>query len=441
MAGGPFLPLAGGTMDAFPNGIINAHTIIGPTGGTLSLNSLNSGTTGNVNITSNNTNIKVGDPIDSITMNANTKLDIYSPAIIQPPTGYTYPNNPSIALDIKNWFNSINGFTNIGLKLSGFQNQGAIDVIQIGGITGGLGLATNGINILNLDSSSLGETCAFRAGGAFPNNILGFDNSYGVNLTNIRKNGTGIGECVAFKATEIISNLANSLGVASGLLITDIQAVQGVAQGIYIKDVSSTGKKAYGAFFDNIQSFGDEALGLKLKSINGKLDTYGINIETVNSSNQNAYGIYITGVTSVVGGTQAYGIFQNGLISGGNVLQSKLECGASETTSQPLPSLNVIGTVQSSVQLTGPISPYTISNNAGNTVISDDAANTVINLPAIPYFGAEYTIWKTHGGSVAITPAPGQPINGGTGFFAFLGAAYKTATIVWSGTEWLAHLN
>jgi hypothetical protein len=142
-----------------------------------------------------------------------------------------------------------------------------------------------------------------------------------------------------------------------------------------------------------------------------------------------------------LGGTLGYGIFQNGLISGGNVLQSKLECGASETTSQPLPSLNVIGTVQSSVQLTGAISPYTIANNAGNTVISDDAANTDIILPAIPYIGAEYTIWKTHGGAVTITPSIGQPINGGAGPFNFSVAAYGTMTLVWIGTEWLAHLN
>ena len=260
-------------------------------------------------------------------------------------------------------------------------------------------------------------------------------------MTSIIKNGNGIGECVAFKATDIISNLAGSLGVASGLLITNILAVQGIAQGIYIKDVSSSGKKAYGAFFDNIQSTGDEAIGLNLISIVGNLNTYGINIQTVTSSTQNAYGIYITGVTIVLGGIQAYGIYQNGLISGGNVLQSKLECGASETTSQPLPSLNVIGTIQSSVQLTGAISSYTISNNAGNTVVSDNAANTVINLPAIPYFGAEYTIWKTHGGAVTITPSIGQPINGSPGTFTFLGAAYGTMTLVWSGTEWLAHLN
>jgi hypothetical protein len=267
--------------------------------------------------------------------------------------------------------------------------------------------------------------------------VFDYNNTVG-NQTAIKVDTiTGVGQVEAFRCSAVTST---GTGDAIGLVATGINA-SGTATGYGISCENIIGTvKGVGANFRDIN--GLEALGVSIVNVNASTSrAVGINIETVKSTGNDAFGLFIQGVTSVLGGTLGYGIFQNGLISGGNVLQSKLECGASETTSQPLPSLNVIGTVQSSVQLTGAISSYTISNNAGNTVISDDAANTVINLPAIPYFGAEYTIWKTHGGTVAITPAPSQPINGSPGPFTFLGAAYKTATIVWSGSEWLAHLN
>ena len=60
-------------------------------------------------------------------------------------------------------------------------------------------------------------------------------------------------------------------------------------------------------------------------------------------------------------------------------------------------------------------------------------------MPTTRFTGAIYTIIKKQAGSITIN-GNGANINGAASF-THSGAIYGTMTIVYDGTEWLAHLN
>jgi hypothetical protein len=70
---GVYLPLAGGTMDVFPAGVINAHTIVGPAGGILLLDA---GALGDVNVQASGGNASLTG--DSANVSAANGVDINS---------------------------------------------------------------------------------------------------------------------------------------------------------------------------------------------------------------------------------------------------------------------------------------------------------------------------------------------------------------------------
>ena len=145
--------------------------------------------------------------------------------------------------------------------------------------------------------------------------------------------------------------------------------------------------------------------------------------------------MYIDNITSTGGG--AYGIFQTGAPNVINVFRNNIECGAGELSSQTNATIRAFGTLQNSVQSSA-VGTYDILNNGGNVVVSL-TGNTIMQMPTTRFTGAIYTITKKHGGTITIN-GNGANINGAASF-SFSGAAYGTMTIVWDGTEWLAHLN
>jgi len=320
-----------------------------------------------------------------------------------------------------------------------------------------------GFEVKSMQTASSGSAYAFVGGNINTEN----GPAIGVNLANINATtGTGSGAFGSY-----IQNVVGTTD-ATGYSIITCDAIAGPAVGVQVAQVNASGSGlgnenatgvsvqgvfcsatsgmtatgvkvfqaqgdlAAGVQVNGITALTNDAYGIDIRDVAGPNISRGVYINNVSSSGNDAYGLHIGSVSSIGGG--AYGIYQfAGTSTISNFFHNNIECGSGESASSTNASLNVFGTIQSSVQSSA-AATYTILNNRGNVVISL-AGNTAMNMPTFRYIGAIYTITKKHGGGVTIN-GNGANINGAA-TFNHSGAIYGTMTIVWDGTEWLAHLN
>jgi len=278
--GGPpglYLPLAGGTMDASPAGVINAHTITGLTtlegdsaGNDLSILTQAGGGDIAIDATASGGSLFVDAFSTSITTGttAGAKVDINGKLVVVPPGGYAYATNPEVAIKVQNW-NNPTGNNQFGI---------VSDLI----VATGAGSAT-GITASTTAANGTGNAVGIR--------------SSGVNADT--GNATGI---------DIDSVFANA-GQAFGETITNIIAV-GDVNAIGGGNYTSTGASATGINMSSI-SGATNADGIKLNTITGSLLANGIDIQNVLSDNQ-VVGISANTMTSGAG--NAYGMILNTMV-------------------------------------------------------------------------------------------------------------------------------
>lgn len=442
--GGPFLPLAGGTMNPSPFGIIEAHTISG---------------------------------IQSLIAVNDTDLNITGNIVIQPPLTYSYPEyspgtSANAAAQIKNWdnpgtltsgqyglfidtitFNGGNVYGSYTTNITGDFAVGA-GIQSVNANTTATGLLVSDVNsaISDADGIQVGSvTGTANTTGIDIRKILGQDSGFnrGMFIRDVRQAaGAGGGESIGCEITFIEDSIA--AGDAYGMKINQIGEVNGlntIVRGIDLSGIN--GGTATGIGITNVISRTGEGYGMDIDGVDaiGGLRTYGIRIENVsNTGGNSAYGLLMDGISSA--GGQEFGVVQNGFITSGNYFQSKVEVGNAEPAFGGVaPSLNVVGTIQTTVQPANPgSSGYVVEENKGNIVVSTSAVNTHFVMPIIKYTGAKYTFIKTHAGNIAINGNVGANINGVTspalpaGQFTFSGAAYAQMQIIWIGTEWVATL-
>jgi hypothetical protein len=298
-AAGPYLPLAGGTMDPLPVGIITAHTIDGigsltgigsvapfiiqtdSGGANILIDSTPS--SGNVDINAFSTTITT-DPT------ATTGIEMNGSVVITPPAGYTYPESiigqlVNVGAQIKNWYNT---------NVAGTTNQAGLAVNVIKSDTGQcFGIVMDDINAISSDAYAIicsSVNGANSAYGATFANITSAGNATGFSATSV----TGIGSAVGLSISTITSTTGNS----SGIQMDSIQS-DATSYGFSITSVLSTAGLTYGGKIDTVRSDTTTSVGLEIKRVGDDA-----------SAGKNATGLYILETLGGAGGTdEAKGIF------------------------------------------------------------------------------------------------------------------------------------
>lgn len=499
---GLYLPLAGGTMNPFPAGVINAHTIVGPTGGQFDLLAGAGGdvnveaTNGNASLTGQTANVSGANGVDinstaggnvgidtagqviigsvltptGMSVNTRNQIDIHNRCLITPNSAaITYSNN-DYGLRVANYTNDA-GNIQTGLLVDAIRNTIADATgAKVYGITSAnntkgvhiTSISTQTGNVVGCAIEAIDSTTGFQATGINVNEVISGTNSsaIGIDIQQVRTAGGG-GEIIGIRAEGIAANTGPCIGIslrnlgsetadcigmrvkgaagagtglAAGFVAASISADTGDAFAVNATDIGSANGSAFAFSAANIIGNTDST-GLSLNTIIGTTGpAFGISIGGVSSLGNDAYGLHIDDISSTGGG--AFGVFQassNPNVS--NVFCNRIECGSVESSSSTNPSIHAFGTIAASVQSSATTS-YTILNNGGNTIISL-TGNTSMDMPSVRYTGAQYIIWKKHGGNVVIN-GNGANINGAASF-SFGGTSYQKMTIVWDGTEWLAH--
>lgn len=276
--GGPpiglYLPLAGGTMDASPAGIINAHTINELTNITGS--SVGPGNDTVIQTINGNDLALITDPNESITattgqfeIDAQIRCEINATTVIQPVGGYTYPNAPEIGLTIQNW-NNPTANPQFGCEITNIDSASSdAEGLRIQSITATTGTAT-------------GETIRGITG----------DRSVGMNIAIVNaatQDATGLN----------MSSVDATLGNATGYGMTSLNAGQD-ARAISVNAITA-GTNAFGAELNNIVATNGSSYGVVASGIQGDADAYGVSVNSLQANNGNATGVDVLGTTSILG--------------------------------------------------------------------------------------------------------------------------------------------
>jgi hypothetical protein len=330
--GGLFLPLAGGTMDALPAGVISAHTIEDiitlegtPAGSGLDTTIITN--TGNdLNLQTGNTdglNVDTG----QMTINADIRCEINATTIIQPIGGYTYPNAPEVGLTIQNWNNPTANpqfgceITNIdsansdaeGLRIQSITaTTGTATGETIRGITGdrcaGMNIAiinaatadAIGVNLTSVDAT-LGNATGYEM-----TSLNAGQDARAININAITAGANAFGA----ELNNIVATTGSSYGVVAsgvqgdadgfGVSINSITANNGVATGVDVLGITANSGSAFGMNVDglNAPSVGTEARGANIRNVNADGRAYGFSADNIQANNSFAVGVSATGVES-----------------------------------------------------------------------------------------------------------------------------------------------
>ena len=294
---GPYLPLAGGTMDPLPVGIITAHTIDGIgslTGGSVApfIIQTDSGganilidstpSSGNVDINAFSTTITT-DPT------ATTGIEMNGSVVITPPTGYTYPESiigqlVNVGAQIKNWYNT---------NVAGTTNQAGLTINVIKADTGQcFGIVMDDINAISADAYAI--ICS---------TVNGANSAYGASFANI----TSAGNATAFSATSVtgigsavglsIATITSTTGNSSGIQVGSIQG-ETDCQGLEMTSITSNNGNGHGVRMDTINSTNGNAFGIRMNAIQSAVESYGFFITSIGSTADKCWGGKIDTVRS-----------------------------------------------------------------------------------------------------------------------------------------------
>ena len=296
-AAGPYLPLAGGTMDPLPVGIITAHTI----DGIESLTGINSVAPFIIQTASSGDNIL----IDSTPSNGNVDINAFSTTIttdptatvgiemngavvITPPAGYTYPESIPLSLAnvgalIKDWYNT---------NVAGNINQAGLALNVIKSDTGQtFGIIINDINAISSDAYAI--LCG---------TVNGQNSAYGASFSNI----TSAGNATGFSAANVtgssavglsVSAITSTTGNSDGIIVGSIQG-ETDCQGLQIASVTSNVGNGHGVLMDTISSTTGNAFGIRMNSLQSSAESYGFFITNVLSTAGLCWGGKIDNVRS-----------------------------------------------------------------------------------------------------------------------------------------------
>jgi hypothetical protein len=230
-----------------------------------------------------------------------------------------------------------------------------------------------------------------------------------------------------------------------GMRLDTVQSNTAEAFGSYINEVFGE-TNACGSFVTRVVANNNIAYGNYIFDIESPLsDTYGILIDDVKAPSQKAFGLYISNIT----GATTYGIYQSGSLTEGNRLDAQTEVGSTAPAGGS-PSMNIVGGMKTSVQRTS-TTPFTITKNGGNTVISSftGGASSIVMPSMSLLFGTEdgltFNIFHRGTGAITISGSGGQLINGAATFNFPAASGYTSMTILWDGSvsppQWFAHVN
>lgn len=315
--GGPFLPLAGGTMDAFPAGVISAHTINELTNITGA-----SAGPGNDTIiqTINGNDLSLNtDPTESITantgqfeINAEIRCEINGATVIQPVGGYTYPNNPEIGLSVQNWTNPT-GFQQIGIGVNNITSAaGQVEGVYIQNLNANqdcVGVRLDNVNGNNLQGVEINNLTA--NGDAQGQRISGVqgNRAWGHAITSVSANA---GDAKAIEVDGITSLAGATYGLemnnlqgdalVKGVDINSLTAFNGNATGVAVGTLlSSAGGDAVGADLTQITSSAGIARGVNIDNVNGFARAFGVVMDSITATGSVACGMNMTNINSTNG--------------------------------------------------------------------------------------------------------------------------------------------
>jgi hypothetical protein len=290
---GLYLPLAGGTMDAAPAGVISAHTITDII--TLEGTPAGSGFDTTIQVNTGNDLLIQTDPADGVLMttgafivDASIQTQINSITTIQPAPGYTYPNNPEIGLKIINWNNP-----------TGFQQVGC-EIFNTSSLTG----EAEGLIITNVKSGGGSDAIGIRVDdvGLVP---LGTSQAKGIEVRTINANGIAHGVDIqgVNGPTRVYAvqaqNLTASTGNATGYEMTNLTGNQD-SRGILIDQINA-GTNAFGAELNNIVAGFGNSYGILSAGITAGASAYGVAVNSITANGGTATGIEAVGMISPAG--------------------------------------------------------------------------------------------------------------------------------------------
>lgn len=302
--GGPspglFLPLAGGTMDASPSGVINAHTITGLTtlqgdavgndlsilaqagGANVNIDTTASG--GDVNIDTGAFNVNASEPVNITT--AGAFLDLICP------TGELKAGDPL----------NVGNKALIIINNTSPQSQIAVSAVDNVAIDNRIVVVPNGNMTYVPDDVAVRmetyiNTAGNQTGLAVGKIVSSVGNSTGINVADTNAELNVIGVNIA--ATT--SQNGNAVGCA-------IASVNGPFEGVGL-DVTdlTTGAAAYGVRLKNINASSAQAVGFRSEGVVANGPSRGAHLIDTQSSGDSVYGLDIAQVTTDVNGV-AYGI-------------------------------------------------------------------------------------------------------------------------------------
>jgi hypothetical protein len=314
---GLYLPLAGGTMDAFPAGQINAHTlneVVNITGASAGPGNDTVIQTINGNDLSLQTQ-----PTESITANtgqfeidAQIRTEINSVVVVQPVGGYTYPNNPERGLEITDWNNPVVGNTMTALEISKTKSGGEANGIFVVDVKNDNGADSYGVRVEDVGLVPLGTSSAF---GLSVSNINGNGVAQGGVFSGMTADSLAKGVAV----DSITANVGDALGV-------DVVGITGntTATGVNIVSTTATTASAFGINIDNVSANNADATGVSIQNVSAlNSTTTGINVNNVAGLVGGAYGAILQGVNATDGaggGSEAIGCRIAGINGDGDTI-------------------------------------------------------------------------------------------------------------------------
>jgi hypothetical protein len=309
--GGLYLPLAGGAMDASPSGVINAHTIENIT--TLEGTPAGSGfDTTIITNTGNDLNLQAGssDAINmdcgQLTITSQIRTEINGITVIQPPGGYTYPNNPEVGLTVKNWTNPVNGNQMKGCLIENTSADGAeavgLEIISTQDVNNG---SAYGMKILGTGDATTTNTTE----GIYIEKTRAIGNANGITILDVAGSDvvgvltdtlTAVNNAIGY----IVSNPTSTAGNTTGVLVKSPTALQD-CRGIDVGNMNGT--NVWGAEFNNLTATGD-ARGVVVSGAQGNTSAIGVEINSTTANGGTAYGMVLNGVNANGLGDPATGI-------------------------------------------------------------------------------------------------------------------------------------
>lgn len=290
-APGLYLPLAGGNMDASPAGVIGAHTITGLTtlegdavGNDLSILTQAGGADIAIDATASGGSLFVDAYSTAITTGtgAGAKVDVNGRLVVVPPGGYTYADNPQVAVKVQNWTNPT-GNNQFGIVADTITANGSGNVA---GITASTIAATGSGDATGIRSFGVNASGPGNAQGIIVDNIAATNGlTNGVSITNIN----GVGDANAIAGGSITSGTSS----ANGINLASIQGAS-TANGILLNTIIGTG----------------QASGIDIQNVSSDSQVVGIQANALISTTGNTYGMLLN---NMVGPNACIGATINGI--------------------------------------------------------------------------------------------------------------------------------